>query len=159
MSGSPWMGVLFIAGAFGGGLLFLLLILKFDGLRNALTQTFRLPVLIALLVVGFGASILTILNGTGDSPGLAFLIALHLLSAADAPRERWARVLLWLDGAVLAGVTAWFWVVGRDFAGEDLWIKALTVAVIGLALWTASVSLLRLFRPPQTPIAETGTPA
>lgn len=158
MNGSPWMGVLAIAGAFGGGLLFLLLILKADGLRNALTQAFRLPLLFALLALGFGISAATLYSGETSSPGFIILMAIHLMSASDAPMERWARPLLWLDGAVLGGVTCWAWVAGGEFADLPFWAQALSVAVTGLFLWIAGASLLRLFRP-QTPSAETGTPA
>ena len=56
-------GVLTIGGAFAGALLFILLILRSNGLRKALNSALRLPLLVALVVAGLGLSVLTIHAG------------------------------------------------------------------------------------------------
>ena len=162
MSGSPWFGVLMIAGLFGGGLFLALLLAKAKGLRTALNGKFHLPILIGLLLLGLAASALVVSNGIGSGAVFCFLLAINLVKLAEAPRPIWARVLLWLDGALLAGVTLWAWKDLRTFAADDLVDQLLTLLVLGAVLFAAAVSLYRLVRPkagPPPSIAETGTPA
>lgn len=162
MSGSPWFGVLMIAGLFGGVLFLALLLAKAKGLRTALNGKFHLPILIGLLLLGLAASALVVSNGIGSGAVFCFLLAINLFNIADAPRPIWARVLLWLDGALLAGVTLWAWKDLRTFAADDLVDQLLTLLVLGAVLFAGAVSLYRLVRPkagPPPSIAETGTPA
>lgn len=159
MTGSPWMAVLFIASTFGGALLFIMLLLKAESLRNALTQAFRWPLFVAIIIGGFGASALTVRYGTGSNPMLAFFFAMHLFIAADAPRQAWARWLIWLDAAVLAGVTALLWLDGREFSDGHLIIKVITVLALSVLLWAGRASFFTILRPQTTIAAETGTPA
>lgn len=160
MSGSPWMGVLFIGGAFGCGLLVILMFAKAGGLHRALNGTLRLPLLIALLIIGFGASALTVRFGIEDVAPFQLWLALSLLGGAAAPREVWARWLLWLDGAVLLVVTAGFWIASRDFPTAPLWFKAAILLLVGGGvLWAVAISFAGLLNSPKTSTAETGTPA
>jgi hypothetical protein len=159
MNGSPWMGVLFIASTFGGALLFIMLLLKAEGLRNALTQTFRWPLFVAIVVGGFGASAFMVRYGVGSNPMLPLLFAIHLFIAADAPRQAWARWLIWLDAAVLAGVTSLLWLDGREFSDGHLIVKVITVLALSLILWAGRASFFKIQRPQNTIAAETGTPA
>lgn len=159
MSHSPWISVMAIGGGVLAVLLLILLLLRSGGLRKALTSVFRWPLIAALSVGILAASIITIGNGSSGLPVLALIFAIHLFTAADAPRQAWARWLIWLDAAVLAGVPSILWLDSPGFSNGPLWLKVLTVLVLSVVLWSGWASFLNIYRPKSLAASETGTPA
>lgn len=164
MTGSPMMAVLMIAGVVVGALLLFFLILKAEGLRNAINQAFRVPLILALLAIGGAVSALTLQNGLQGGVGLAVVLGAYLITLSDAARPRWLGWLMLLDGAVLLGVTSWSFAVRSPIFENEL-VHAAVAALLSVgSLWVIGQGLYRLFRPPadtpsSTPSAETGTPA
>lgn len=164
MSGSPWFGVLMIAGAFGGGLLLILLIAKAEGLRNAVNHRLGLPLLIALATAGVIVSGLTLRFGLMTGIWLPVFLGMTLLNLSDAPRAWWARCLLWLDGSVLLAAASWTFAFRDElFVGEP-WRPILVLLMAAGVLWAVATSFRGLIRPSTAPsndqtLSETGTPA
>ena len=164
MTGSPMMAVLGIAGMTVGALLLFFLVLKAEGLRNAINQRFGIPLLFVLLAVGAAFSALTLQNGLQGGVGLAIMLGAYLITLSDAARPRWLGWLMLLDGAVLLGVTSWSFAVRSPIFENEL-VHAAVAALLSVgSLWVIGQGFFRLFRPPagtppSTPSAETGTPA
>ncbi|MBI1404907.1 MAG: hypothetical protein GC145_02125 [Caulobacter sp.] len=159
MSESPWIGVMAIGGGFLAVLLLFLLLARSGGLRKALTSVFRWPLIAALTVGILAVSILAFRNGISGLPVMTLILASYLFTVADAPREAWARWLIWLDAAVLAGVPSILWLASPGFSNAPLWFKVLTVPTLSVVLWPGGASFLNIYRPKSLAASETETPA
>lgn len=164
MTGSPMMAVLTIAGVVVGGMLLFFVVLKSEGLRNAINQTFRIPLILGLLAAGAAVSVLTLQNGLQGGLGLALALGGSLINLSDAARPRWLGWLMLLDGAGLLGVTCWSFVVQSPVFENELAHAIVAALMIVGSLWVTGASFYRLLRPraatpSSTPSAETGTPA
>lgn len=160
----PMMSVLIIGGTVVAALLFFFLLLKTVALHDAFNRTFGWVFVAGLVVVGLVGSVAIWRYGLGSPMSLPFLLALTLFNLADAPRQNWARAVLWLTGLLLSAVILWRWPNLRTFADDGLWTKVFTGLITGLFFYMAGHSLYRMLRPSaatpsSTPSAETGTPA